>query len=145
MRLHSLYSKVKLLLKMRGARASRKLAAQDSRMRSNVRLLVTSASLWSGHRMATLRSRVIRKMVLMETKVHPANTGPISMQGCQGLSMSLKDADVPPWYHKGGALVTIREISVKTEKGTTTTPTIMSAMARDTANKIDKEKKHYLV
>lgn len=55
-------------------------------MSRRVRLRVTSASLWSGRRMATLRSSVIRKMVLMETKVHPANTGPMNMQGCQELT-----------------------------------------------------------
>lgn len=43
-----------------------------------------------------------------------------------------------PWYHVGGVLVTMREISVYTENGTTQTPTIMSAMARDTARQIWK-------
>lgn len=102
---------------MRGARASRKLAAHERKMRSRVRLRVTKVSLWSGLRMATLRSSVMRKMVLMETKVHPANTGPISMQGCQGLTSPPRREEVAgevklPWYQMGGVLATIREISV---------------------------------
>lgn len=102
---------------MRGAIASRKLATQERRMRSSVLLRVTKESLWSGRRMATLLSRVIRKMVLIETKVHPANTGPITMQGCQGLGRPprrykmAREVEIP-WYQMGGALVTIREISV---------------------------------
>lgn len=102
---------------MRGVRARRKLAAQETRMRNRVRLLVTKESLWSGRKMATLRSRVIRKMVLMDTKVQPANTGPISMQGCQGLTGPPGEDEEAgevelPWYQLGGTLVTIREISV---------------------------------
>ncbi|TNN80528.1 Haptoglobin [Liparis tanakae] len=93
---------------MSGARASRKLAAQESRMRNRLLLRVTRASLWRGRRMATLRSSVMRKMVLMETKVHPANTGPISMQGCHRVAGETE----LPWYQMGGALVTISEISV---------------------------------
>lgn len=97
--------------------ARRKLAAQESRMRSRVLLRVTRASLWRGRRMATLRSSVMRKMVLMETKVHPANTGPISMQGCHGLTSPPGEEEVAgeielPWYQMGGALVTMSEISV---------------------------------
>lgn len=69
--------------------------------------------------MATLRSRVIRKMVLMETKVHAANMGPIIMQGCQELAGAPREEEgvsggavVLPWYQMGGVLVTIRKISV---------------------------------
>lgn len=85
-------------------------------MRSRVRLRVTKASLWSGRKMATLRSSVMRKMVLMETKVHPANTGPISMQGCQGLTSPPREEVAREveltWYQMGGVVATIREISV---------------------------------
>ncbi len=101
-----------------------------------MRCRVTRVSLCSGRRIATLRSTVIRKMVLIETKVHPAKTGPISMQGCQGPDPPSSEAVEMPWYHSGGVLVTIREISVYTENGTTKTPTIMSAKARDTARQI---------
>ncbi|MEE6512258.1 hypothetical protein FKM82_019198 [Ascaphus truei] len=77
MRLHGLYSTtIPPWLKIMGIIARKKLDIQESRMRSKVLLLVITTSLCKGFRMAMLLSMVSRKMVLIDTRVQPANTGP---------------------------------------------------------------------